>query len=162
MSIHIFYTLCIVRGVSTLTSHLVTRDPNAASAWYSAVLGAVEASRITLPGGQVLTIELRFGDSVLAIADEFPDMGVISPLTLGGTYGAIHLAVDDADAVWQQALDAGATEFEPLHDAFWGDRTGQFIDPFGHRWALDQHLRDVPHDEVVRLAGEAFGGGSER
>jgi PhnB protein len=161
MSIHIFYTLCIVRGVSTLTSHLVTRDPNAASAWYSAVLGAVEASRITLPGGQVLTIELRFGDSMLAIADEFPDMGVISPLTLGGTYGALHLAVDDADAVWQRALDAGATEFEPIHDAFWGDRTGQFIDPFGHRWALDQHLRDVPHHEVVRLAGEAFGGGSE-
>src|SRR6266542_3942157 len=81
---------------------------------------------------------------------------IVSPLTLGGTYGALHLAVDDADAVFRAALDAGATEFEPLHDAFWGDRTGQFIDPFGHRWALDQHLRDVPHDEVVRLAAEAF------
>jgi PhnB protein len=147
--------------MSTLTSHLVTRDPSAASAWYASVLGAVETSRVTLPGGQVLTIELRFGDSVLAIADEFPDMGVISPLTLGGTYGALHLAVDDADDVWQRALEGGATEFEPLHDAFWGDRTGQFIDPFGHRWALDQHQHDVSHDEVVRLAGEAFGAGSE-
>ena len=88
-------------------------------------------------------------------------MGVISPLTLGGTYGALHLAVDGADSVWKSALDNGAIEFEPLHDAFWGERTGQFIDPFGHRWALDQHLHDVPHDEVVRLAGEAFGGGSE-
>jgi PhnB protein len=86
-------------------------------------------------------------------------MGVVSPLTLGGTYGALHLAVDDADAVWQRALAAGATEFEPLHDAFWGERTGQFIDPFGHRWAVDQHLADVPHEEVVRLAAEAFGGG---
>ena len=150
-----------MNAVSTLTSHLVTRDPNAAAEWYSSVLGAVETSRITLPSGQVLTIELRFGDSVLAIADEFPDLGVVSPLTLGGTYGALHLAVDDADAVWKTALDAGATEFEPLHDAFWGDRTGQFVDPFGHRWALDQHLRDVPHEDVVRLAGKVFGGRSQ-
>jgi PhnB protein len=151
----------MVSWVSTLTCHLVTRDPSAAAAWYGSVLEAVETSRITLPGGQVLTIELRFGDSVLAIADEFPDMGVVSPLTLGGTYGALHLAVADADAVWQRALEAGATVFEPLHDAFWGDRTGQFIDPFGHRWALDQHQRDVPHDEVVRLAAQAFGSGPQ-
>jgi PhnB protein len=144
--------------MSILTSHLVTRDPDAAAAWYASVLGAEETSRITLPGGQVMTIELRFGDSTLAIADEFPDMGVVSPLTLGGTYGALHVAVEDAEAVWDRALQAGATVFEPLHDAFWGDRTGQFIDPFGHRWAVDQHLRDVPHDEVVRLAAAAMAG----
>jgi PhnB protein len=137
----------------------VTRNPAAAAAWYSSVLTAVETSRITLPGGRVMSIELRFGDSTLAIADEFPDMGVVSPLTLGGTYGALHVAVDDADAVWQRALQAGASVFEPLHDAFWGDRTGQFIDPFGHRWAVDQHLRDVPHDEVVRRAAAAFSEG---
>ena len=94
--------------MSSLTCHLVTRNPDAAAAWYTSVLGAAETSRITLPGGQVLTIELRFGDSTLAISDEFPDMGVVSPLTLGGTYGALHLAVDDADAVWQRALAAGA------------------------------------------------------
>ena len=145
--------------MSTLTSHLVTRDPASAAAWYVSVLGAAENSRIVLPGGQVLTIELQFGDSVLAIGDEFPGLGIVSPLTLGGTYGALHLAVDDADAVWQRALAAGATEFESLHDAFWGDRTGQFIDPFGHRWAVDQHLRDVPPDEVARLAAEAFAPG---
>jgi PhnB protein len=139
-----------------LTSHLVTRDPDRAATWYASVLGATEESRITLPGGQVLTIELRFGDSTLAIADEFPAMGITSPLTLGGTYGALHLAVDDVDTVWERALAAGAKVFEPLHDAFWGDRTGQFIDPFGHRWAVDQHLRDVSHDDVVRLAAEAF------
>lgn len=147
--------------MGTLTSHLVTRDPNAASAWYVSVLGARENRRITLPSGQVLTIELQFGDSVLAIADEFPAMGVVSPLTLGGTYGALHLAVADVDAVWTRAMAAGATEFEPVHDAFWGERTGQFIDPFGHRWALDQHLRDVSHEEVVRLASEVFAGGGQ-
>jgi PhnB protein len=144
--------------VATLTWHLVARDPERAASWYQTVLGAVETERITLPSGQVLTIELRFGDSTLAIADEFPDLGIVSPQTLGGTYGALHLAVDDAETTWQRALGAGATEFEPLHDAFWGDRTGQFIDPFGHRWAIDQHLRDVPHEEVVRLAAEAFSG----
>ena len=142
--------------MNTLTSHLVTRDPARAAAWYVSVLGAEETSRITLPGGQVLTIELRFGDSAIAIADEFPDRGIVSPLTLGGTYGALHLAVDDADAVWRRALEAGAREFEPLRDAFWGERTGQFIDPFGHRWAVAQHLRDVPAEEVARLAAEAF------
>jgi PhnB protein len=71
------------------------------------------------------------------------------------------VAVEDADAAWQRALDAGAEVFHELEDAFWGERHGQFIDPFGHRWAIDQHLRDVPHDEVVRLAGEAFSGGEE-
>ncbi len=145
-----------------LTPHLVTRDPAAAAAWYASVLGAAEESRITLPGGQVLTIELRFGDSRMAIADEFPDLGIVSPLTLGGTYGALHLAVEDADRIWQRALDAGAREFEPLHDAFWGERTAQFIDPFGHRWAIDQHLRDVPPDEVARLAAAAFGAGGNQ
>src|SRR6266571_8485728 len=96
--------------MSKLTPHLVARNPEAAAAWYGSVLGAVETSRITLPGGQVMTIELRFGDSTVAIADEFPDLGLVSPLTLGGTYGALHLAVEDAGAVWQQALQAGATE----------------------------------------------------
>jgi PhnB protein len=144
-------------GVGILTSHLVTRDPATAAAWYCSVLGATEEGRITLPGGKVLSVDLRFGDSTLAIGDEFPDMGIVSPLTLGGTYGSLHLAVEDADAVWARALDAGATVFEPLHDAFWGERTGQFIDPFGHRWAVDQHVRDVPREEIARLASAAFG-----
>ncbi|HEY2238925.1 MAG TPA: VOC family protein [Streptosporangiaceae bacterium] len=146
--------------MTSLTFHFVTRDPAGAATWYAAVLGAEETSRITLPGGQILTIELRLGDGTLALSEEFPDLGIVSPLTLGGTYGALHLAVADAETAWQRALDAGATEFEPLHDAFWGERTGQFIDPFGHRWAVDQHLRDVPHEEVERLAAAAFGASS--
>ena len=143
--------------MATLTVHLVTRDPVRAGQWYASVLGAKELSRITLPDGAVLTIDLQFGDSQIAISDELPDHGIVSPLTLGGTCGALHLAVADAAAVWQKAREAGAKVFEPLHEAFWGDYTGQFIDPFGHRWAIDQHLRDMPPDEVARLAAEAFG-----
>ena len=141
--------------MGSLTWHMVVGDPDRASSWYASVLGAEEKSRIVLPGGQVLTVELRLGDTALALGAEFPAMGIISARTLGGTYGAMHLAVEDADGAWNRAIEAGALPFEPLHDAFWGERTGQFIDPFGHRWALDQHLRDVPHDEVVRLAAEA-------
>jgi len=141
----------------TLTYHLVTRNPVQAAEWYTSVLGARELSRITLPSGVVLTIDLQFGDSQIAISDEMPDYGVVSPLTLGGTYGALHLAVEDADAAWSRALEAGAEVFEPLREAFWGERTGQFIDPFGHRWAVAQRVRDVPPEEVARLSAEAFG-----
>jgi uncharacterized glyoxalase superfamily protein PhnB len=98
--------------MGTLTPHLVTRDPAVAAAWYGEVLGAIEEGRITLPGGRVLSVDLRFGDSRLAIGDEFPDLGIVSPLTLGGTYGALHLAVADAAAMWQKALEAGAKVFE--------------------------------------------------
>jgi PhnB protein len=143
--------------MSTLSCHLVVDDAVAAADWYRRVLGAIEERRLTLADGRVLTVELRFGDSPVAVAGEFPTAGIVSPRTLGGTPAALHLAVDDADAVWAAALAAGAVEFEPLHDAFWGERTGQFFDPFGHRWAVDQHLRDVPLEELQRLASEAFG-----
>src|SRR5256885_6453851 len=142
LSIHTVWTVCIVPIMSTLTCHLVTRNPDAAAAWYAVVLGAAEASRITLPGGQVLTIELRFGDSTLSISDEFPEMGVVSPLTLGGTYGALHLAVEDADAVWQRALQAGAAEVQPPHHPLWGGRTGEVLDPLGPPPAGGPHLAD--------------------
>lgn len=137
--------------------HMVTGDPVRAAQWYESVLGAQELSRITLPNGTVLTITLQFGDSEIAISDEVPGQGIVGPLTLGGTYGALHLEVPDADAAWARALEAGAEVFMPLQDAFWGERTGQFIDPFGHRWAVAQRVRDVPHDEVERLAAEAYG-----
>ena len=105
-----------------------------------------------------MSVELRFGDSTVMVADEFPEMGVLSPESVGGTYGALHLATEDVDALWERALGAGAEVFHPLGDTFWGDRFGQIVDPFGHRWGLAQRVREVPHDEVVRAAAEAFGG----
>lgn len=92
------------------------------------------------------------------IADEFPDQGIVSPLTLGGTCGALQIATDDVDALWQRALDTGAEVFHPLRDTFWGERHGQVIDPFGHRWGLAQHVRDVSPEEIAREAAKMFGG----
>lgn len=143
--------------MATLTPHLVVRDVERAAQWYAQALGARERSRVPLPGGKVLTIELAFGDSTVMIADEFPEHGIVSPLTLGGTYGALQIATDDVDTLWKQAIDAGATEHHPLQDAFWGERHGQVIDPFGHRWGLAQKVRDVSPEEVAREAAKLFG-----
>ena len=143
--------------MTSLAVHLVVSDPDSAAAWYCSALGAEETSRLTLPDGRTLTVELRIGDTTIAVAGEMPGAGMRTPASLGGTPSAFHLPVSDADAAWARAIAAGATEFEPLHDAFWGDRTAQFLDPSGHRWALDQHVRDVPPTEVARLAAELFG-----
>jgi PhnB protein len=141
-----------------LTPHIVVRDLERAAGWYADAFGAVERSRIPLPGGKVMTIELAFGDSTVMAADEFPDAGILSPLSIGGTAVVLHLQTDNVDAAWERALAAGASVHRPLQDTFWGDRHGQVDDPFGHRWGLAQHIRDVPHEEIVRAAAEAFGG----
>lgn len=144
--------------MSTITAHIVVRDAARAADWYVDALGAEIGTRIRVPDGRYMQIELRFGDSRVMIADEFPEMGAVSPQTLGGTYGALTVAVDDADAAWQRALNAGAQTFHELEDSFWGERYGQFIDPFGHRWGLAQRLEDVAPEEVERRAAALFGG----
>ena len=94
----------------TVTPHIIVRNAGEAAAWYERALGAATGSRIELPDGRYMQIELRFGDSRVMIADEFPELGAVSPQTLGGTYGALTISVTDADAAWQRALDAGATD----------------------------------------------------
>ena len=143
-------------SMATITPHIVVRDAAKAVDWYTDVLGAEERLRIAVPDGRLMSVELRFDDSAVMLADEFPEMGIVSPQTLGGTYMALHLLVGDVDLVWQRALDAGAEVFRPLEDSFWGERAGQVIDPFGHRWGLAQHLRDVSPEELVRAAQEMF------
>jgi PhnB protein len=103
-------------------------------------------------------IELRFGDTTVMAADEFPDYGVVSPLTIGGTAVVLHLVSDDVESDWQRAVDAGAEVLQPLQDQFWGDRQGQLLDPFGHKWGLAQHMRDVPRAEIEQAAAAMFGG----
>jgi PhnB protein len=141
-----------------ITPHIVVRDAARAAAWYTDALGATDEGRIEVPGGKFMQIELRFGESTVMLADEFPELGVLSPLSIGGTATVLHLRTDDVGALWERAVGAGAEVGQPLADAFWGERYGQITDPFGHRWGLAQYLRDVPADEIAAAVRELFGG----
>jgi len=145
-------------GVHTLTPHIVVRDAASAAEWYKRAFGAKERGRVPLPGGKLMSVELWFGDSMVMIADEFPEMDICSPQTVGGTSTVLNLLTEDVDTLWKRAVDAGAEVLHPLQDQFWGDRHGQLTDPYGHRWGLAQHLSDVPQEEIVRAAADAFGG----
>jgi PhnB protein len=142
----------------TITPHLVVRDAAQAAQWYRDALGAEERGRIEVPGGKLMQVELDVGGTTVMLADEFPDLGVLSPLSIGGTATVLHLTTDDVDALWERAVVAGAEVRQPLGDTFWGERYGQITDPFGHRWGLAQHVRDVSREEIARAAAELFGG----
>jgi PhnB protein len=146
-----------LEGMHTITPHIVVSDATAATDWYKQVLGAEERSRIEVPGGKLMQVELWFGDSAVMLADEFPELGVLSPLSVGGTATVLHLYTNDVDALWKRAVDAGAEVRQPLQDVFWGERYGQITDPFGHRWGLAQHLRSVPREEIAEAAAAMFG-----
>jgi PhnB protein len=140
-----------------VTAHIVVPDAAAAAAWYEKAFGARERSRVPLPGGVVMSVEISFGDSVVHVGSEFPAFGIVSALRLGGTATVLQIDTDDADKLWQRAVGAGAQIRHPLADQFWGERHGQLVDPFGHRWNVAQRLREVPHDELVAAAAKAFG-----
>ena len=139
-----------------IDAHTVVPDADAAAAWYARAFGAREEGRIPLPGGKVLSVVLRFGSSLVHVASEFPDFGVVSPLTIGGTATVLQINTADADALWSRALEAGAEIHHEIADQFWGERHGQLTDPFGHRWNIAQHLRDVPADEIAAAAARMF------
>ena len=140
------------------TLHLTTRGTAEASAWYQAAFGAVELTRLEVPGGRLIHVQVRIGTLDLLLADEFPEMQSYGPGHYGGTYGAVYLRCDDVDAAWERAVAAGANVIRPLSDAFWGEREGQLLDPFGHRWGLTQQLRDIPLAELQELTTAAFSG----
>ena len=139
-----------------ITPHLVVQGAERAAAFYRDAFGAQELSRIPTPDGRLMSVQLRIGDSVMHLADEFPELGVLAAPTIGGTPVVLALDVADAEAVFAQAVAAGAAVRQPLGDTFWGDLHGQLDDPFGHRWNVGQHVRDVPHDEIVAAAARAF------
>lgn len=148
----------IPEGIHTITPHIVVRGAGRAAEWYKKALGAEERGRIPVPGGKYMQLELWFGDSAVMMADEFPEAGVLSPESIGGTSVVLHLSTEDVDALWTRAIAEGAEIVQPLGEQFWGDRYGQIRDPFGYRWGLAQHVRDVAPEEIVRIAGTIFGG----
>jgi len=140
----------IPEGFSTVTPHLVARDAAQAIEFYKRAFGAVETVCMPGPGGKILHAEIKIGDSHIFIADEFPEWGSKSPLTIGGTASSVCLYVPDADAVFSQAVAAGAKVAMPLADQFWGDRYGKLTDPFGHAWEVATHLEDLTPEEMKK------------
>ena len=147
------------KGRNTLNPHLSLKNASKAIEFYKQVFHAQELSRF-LHKGKILHAELKIGDSVLFIADEFPDpdgCGISSPQSLLGTTVMIHLNVMDVDSYFNRAIKAGAKVLMPLDDMFWGDRYGQIEDPFGHRWSLSTHIKDLSEEEIKMRAQETLG-----
>jgi uncharacterized glyoxalase superfamily protein PhnB len=139
-----------------ITPHIVVQGAGRAAAFYADAFGAEEIDRIPVPDGRLMSVRLRIGSSTMHVADEFPEMGVLAPPSIGGTPVVLTLDVEDAEAALARAITAGATVRTPISDMFWGERHGQLEDPFGHRWNIGQHLHDVPHEEIVAAAARAF------
>ena len=135
-------------GMHTLTPHLVCADASAAIEFYKKGLGAVELGRLPGPGGKLAHAAVKIGDSTLFLVDEMPEHGTLGPKTLKGTPVFIHMYVEDADAALARALAAGAEVVMPVSEMPWGDRYGQFRDPFGHAWSVGTHVRDVTPEQV--------------
>jgi len=142
----------------TITAHTVVSDAAEASTWYRRGFGAREHAHVTLPDGKALAVVLRTGDSEVHVASEFPQAGILSHTSIGGTATVLRIQTDDADALWRRALAASAQVHHELADQFWGERHGQFTDPLGLRWNIAQHLRDVPSEEIAAAAAQLFVG----
>lgn len=146
-------------GYPVVIPYLSVDGADAAIEFYAKVLGATERLRMPAPGGRIGHAELQLGDSVIMLSDAFPEMGQRTPKELGGSPVGIAVYVEDVDAVFERAVAAGATAVRPVEDQFYGDRTGSFDDPFGHRWSVSTHVEDVSPDEMARRAAQAMGGG---
>ena len=146
----------IPEGYHSITPYLAIRDAAKAITFYQEAFGATQMFRMDGPDGKVGHAELRIGDSVLMLSDENPQGGCASPSSLNGTTVTIFLYVEDVDATFNQAVKAGAKVAMPVADMFWGDRHGQLIDPFGHRWSIATRKEDLTPQEVAERAQKAF------
>ena len=148
----------IPEGYPRVIPYLSIDGAGAAIEFYTDVFGAHERMRMPAPGGKIGHAELEFGDSLVMLADVFPDMGGQSPKSIGGTPVTVMLYVEDVDAVFDRAINAGATAERKVEDQFYGDRSGSFVDPFGHKWHVATHVEDVPPEEMEKRAAAAMGG----
>jgi PhnB protein len=140
----------IPEGYHNITPYLIIKGAAAAIDFYKEVFGAVEIMRMPQPDGRIGHAELKFGDSVVMLADEFPEMKVVGPSTLGNTSVGLLLYVDDVDKSVEKAVARGAKIEKPIADQFYGDRNGTIIDPFGHKWTIAVHVEDVTPEEMQR------------
>jgi PhnB protein len=137
-------------GYAGVTPYLIVRDAARAIDFYKEALGAKEVLRLDGPGGKVMHAELAIGEGFVMLAEEMAEMGYKGPLSYGGSPVSMLVYVPDVDAVFARALKAGAETKRPVADQFYGDRSGTFVDPFGHVWSVATHVRDVSREEMER------------
>jgi PhnB protein len=136
------------RKRQALTPYLIVKDAARAIEFYTQAFGAEEVLRVDGPDGRVGHAEIRIGDSFVMLADEHPDFGALSPISVGGSPVNLHLYVDDVDRVVERAASAGAVILRPVKNEFYGDRTGMIVDPSGHRWHLATVVEEVSAEEM--------------
>ncbi|MGW1173639.1 VOC family protein [Kitasatospora sp. NPDC002543] len=139
-------------GYAELTAYLSVADADAAIAFYTRAFGAKELQRYTAPDGSVPHAQILIGGTIVMLSDESPAAGLLGPTALGGTPVTLYLFVADVDTAFARAVAAGAEEKRPVQDQFFGERTGQVLDPFGHRWTLATRTEDVSPEEFERRA----------
>ncbi len=141
----------VPKGFYTITPSLVVKDAAKAIEFYKRAFNAEQRDICYGPDGKsVMHAEMKIGNSIFMLNDEFPDMGCRSPLSLGGSPVSLYLYVDNADSWYERAIKAGAKSEMPVADMFWGDRFGSVVDPFGHKWALATHIKDLTPEEIKK------------
>jgi PhnB protein len=149
-------TQAIPKGHHSVTPSIMVAGAARAIDFYKKALGAEEVSRFPGPDGSIMHAEIRIGDSPIMLGDEMPEQGAKGPKAYGGTPVSLFVYLDNVDAAWKRAIDAGGKQIMPLTDQFWGDRAGCFEDPFGHRWWLAQHIKDMTPEELRQAADQFF------
>ena len=137
-----------------VSASLVIDGAAAAIDFYKSVFGATERMRIGAPDNRIGHAELQVGDSVIMLSDEYPEMNIIGPRKVGGSPVVLNVYVEDVDAAFARAISLGAKVQREVQNQFYGDRSGQFEDPFGHRWNVASHVEDVSDDEIERRAAQ--------
>ena len=146
----------IPEGYEGITPYLICKNAEAAIDFYTKAFGAKELFRIGEPG-MVGHAELKIGNAIIMLADEHPDMGALSPESVGGTPVTLMMYVENVDDFTEKAIAQGLKVLKPVEDQFYGDRSGQFQDPFGHKWSFATHIADVSPDEMNQKAKEMYG-----
>ena len=146
----------IPEGYHTVTPFMTVKDCARAIEFYKQALGAEERGIAKDPSGKVMHAEIKIGDSVIMMGDEFPEFGAVSPETVGGSSMGLHIYVADVDGAFARAVKAGAKVEMPVMDQFWGDRYGRLKDPFGHKWSIATHVKDMSSDEMKRAMDDAM------
>lgn len=141
-------------GYHSVTPYLIVQASSEAIAFYGRAFGAVEVMRLDGPHGKVWHAEIQIGDARVMLADEHPELGFLSPQTLGGAGVSLLVYVADVDAVFSQAMAAGAVQLRPVQNQFYGDRSGTLRDPFGHVWSIATHIEDLSNEEICARSRE--------